>query len=58
MASVQIADADVFTRAKPGFNRLVVIGHSGLVSLEAFRWLYDIGIAVVQIDNDGELVLV
>jgi hypothetical protein len=46
-----------FPRAKPGFNRLVVIGHSGLVSLEALRWLHDVGVAVVQIDNDGELVL-
>src|SRR5271166_3982053 len=46
-----------FTRAKPGFSRLVIIGHSGLVSLEALRWLHDVGIAVVQIDNDCEVIV-
>jgi CRISPR/Cas system-associated endonuclease Cas1 len=45
-----------FSRASPGFNRVVVTGHSGLVSLEALRWLHDIGAAFIQIDHDGQLI--
>ena len=45
-----------FSRASAGFNRLVIIGHSGIVTLEALRWLHDIGAAFVQIDHDGELI--
>jgi len=36
---------------------VVVLGHSGTISLEAFRWLHDIGVAIVQIDADGKLLL-
>ena len=45
-----------FSRASAGFNRLVITGHSGIISLEALRWLHDIGAAFVQIDHDGELI--
>jgi CRISPR-associated endonuclease Cas1 len=45
-----------FARANPGFRRLVVLGHSGIVSLEALRWLSDIGAAFVNIDCDGNLI--
>jgi CRISPR-associated endonuclease Cas1 len=46
----------VYSRVAPGFSRLVVLGHAGTVSLEALRWLNDLGIAFVQIDKDGRLV--
>ena len=31
-----------FSRATAGLKRLVIVGHSGIVSLEALRWLHDI----------------
>jgi CRISPR-associated protein Cas1 len=37
-------------------QRLVVLGHAGTVSLEALRWLRDVGAAFIQIDADGSLV--
>lgn len=46
----------VYGRVAPGFSRLVVLGHAGTVSLEALRWLNDLGIVYVQIDKDGRLV--
>ena len=45
-----------FNRAKPGIDRLVVEGHSGMVSLDALRWLRDVGAEFVQIDNDGTVI--
>jgi CRISPR-associated endonuclease Cas1 len=48
----------MLNRATCGVKRLVLLGHSGTVSLEALRWLHDIGAAVVQIDADGQVVLV
>jgi CRISPR-associated endonuclease Cas1 len=46
----------VFARATAGIKRLVVHGHEGFISLEAIRWLADLGIAFIQIDRDGRLV--
>ena len=46
----------VYSRVTPGFSRLVVLGHAGTITLEALRWLNDLGIAFVQIDKDGRLV--
>jgi CRISPR-associated endonuclease Cas1 len=48
----------VYSRVSPGFSRLVVLGHAGTVSLEALRWLNDLGIGFVQIDKDGRLVII
>ncbi len=45
------------SKAPCGLKRLVILGHSGTVSLEALRWLRDVKAAVVQIDADGQLVL-
>jgi CRISPR-associated endonuclease Cas1 len=45
-----------FTKATCGIKRLVIIGHSGVISLEGVRWLHDIGAALVQIDADGKLL--
>jgi CRISPR/Cas system-associated endonuclease Cas1 len=46
-----------FTKATCGIKRLVLLGHTGIISLEAIRWLHDIGAALVQIDADGQLLL-
>ncbi len=40
-------------RAGCGLERLVLIGHAGYVTLEAFAWLRAIGAALVQIGRDG-----
>lgn len=46
-----------FSKATAGLRRLVVLGHTGTVSLEALRWLHDIGAAFVQIDADGQVII-
>jgi CRISPR-associated endonuclease Cas1 len=45
-----------YTRAGHGLSRLVVLGSTGSVSLEALRWLADLGIAFVHLDRDGRLL--
>ena len=42
-----------FNRATSNLNRLVVIGHTGFITLEAMRWIRDVGAAFVQIDGDS-----
>ncbi|MFI5399192.1 MAG: CRISPR-associated endonuclease Cas1 [Candidatus Binatia bacterium] len=46
-----------FPRAMPGFRRVVVLGHAGTVTLEALRWLHDLGIALVQLGSNGEVIV-
>ena len=46
----------VIGRVRPGFGRLVMLGHAGTVTLEALRWLADVGISFTQIDRDGRLI--
>ena len=46
----------VFSKATCGIQRLVILGHSGTLSLEAVRWLHDIQAAIIQIDADGKLL--
>lgn len=45
-----------FSRVGSGLSRLVLIGHAGYVTLEALRWLNDVGAALIQLDRNGELV--
>jgi CRISPR-associated protein Cas1 len=45
-------------RATAGLKRIVVTGHSGFVTLEALRWIRDVGASFVQIDSDGNLITV
>lgn len=40
-----------------GLKRLVIIGHSGTVSLDALRWLHDVGAAFVHLDADGHVIV-
>jgi CRISPR-associated endonuclease Cas1 len=46
----------VFAKALADIQRLVVIGHEGVITLEALRWLSDAGVAFLQIDRDGEII--
>ena len=46
----------VYSRATHGLSRLIVLGHEGFVTLEALRWLVDLGIAYQQIDRDGRVL--
>ncbi len=45
-----------FNRATSGLKRLVVIGRTGFVTLDALQWLNGIDAALVQLGPDGELV--
>lgn len=45
-----------FTRSSRQLRRLVVIGHTGTVSLDALRWLRDVGCAFIQVDGDGAII--
>jgi len=46
----------LLSRATCGLKRLVVLGHAGTVSLEALRWLHEIGASFVQLGADGEII--
>lgn len=43
-------------RATARLSRLVVIGHTGFITLEAMRWVRDVGATFAQIDTDGTIV--
>lgn len=44
-------------RATCDLKRLVVLGHSGTASLEALRWIHDVGAAFIQLDADGTVIV-
>lgn len=43
-------------RATGRLRRVVVLGHTGTITLDAIRWLADIGAGYVQIDRDGRVL--
>jgi CRISPR-associated endonuclease Cas1 len=45
-----------YHRVTSNLRRLVLIGHTGYITLDALRWLHDIGAALVHIDADGQLL--
>jgi CRISPR-associated endonuclease Cas1 len=45
-----------YPRVRSGLERLVVIGRNGTVTLEAMRWLADLGIGYIHVDRDGSLL--
>jgi CRISPR-associated endonuclease Cas1 len=45
-------------RSQRNIRRVVVLGHVGEITLEAVRWCADVGIALVQLDSDGRVLLV
>jgi CRISPR-associated endonuclease Cas1 len=44
------------TRSQRTVRRLVLLGHTGSITLEAIRWCADTGVAITQIDADGRLL--
>ncbi len=46
-----------FARATCGIRRVVILGGAGYMSLEAVRWLTDVGASLVHIDRDGRLLM-
>jgi CRISPR-associated endonuclease Cas1 len=47
-----------FARVGSGLKRVVVVGNSGTVSLDALQWMRGINAPFIHINNDGELVSV
>lgn len=47
-----------FARVAPELERVVILGRSGTVTLDATAWLHDLGIPLIQIDHDGTLITV
>ena len=45
-----------YHRATSKLRRLVLIGHTGYITLDALRWLHDVGAALIHIDADGQLL--
>jgi CRISPR-associated endonuclease Cas1 len=45
-----------YHRVTSKLRRLILIGHTGYITLDALRWLHDIGAALVHIDADGQLL--
>ena len=43
-------------RATGRLRRLVVLGHTGAITLEAIRWLADVGAGYLQVDQDGRVL--
>src|SRR5436305_3820262 len=37
-------------------RRLVIVGRTGYATLEAIRWLRDVGAALVHLDADGQVL--
>ena len=46
-----------FTRAERSLKRLVVMGHAGTVTLDAVQWLHDVGVSLIHVGHDGELLV-
>lgn len=45
-----------FNRATSGLKRLVISGDSGFVTLDALRWLQEVGVAFLQVGYDNEIL--
>src|SRR5215203_5953482 len=44
-------------RAQRTVRRIVILGHTGHITLEAVRWCHDTGIAIVHLDTNGSILL-
>jgi CRISPR-associated endonuclease Cas1 len=47
-----------FSRLDRELKRVVIIGHTGTITLDAVRWLHGVGVPLVHLDTDGTLFLV
>jgi CRISPR-associated protein Cas1 len=48
----------IYDRADRSLIRLVVRGHAGSLSLEAIRWLTDVGVGLICLDTDSRILAV
>jgi CRISPR-associated endonuclease Cas1 len=48
--------SDTYPRATCPFHRILILGHTGYISLEAVRWCHELGIGVVHLDADRSLL--
>jgi len=48
---------NVLHKATAHLKRLVVIGHTGYITLEAIRWLHDVKAGLLQVDVTGDVLL-
>src|SRR5437867_9030495 len=48
----------VFSRVDQQLKRLVIIGHAGIISLDAIRWLHGVGVPLIHLDTNGTIFLV
>jgi CRISPR-associated protein Cas1 len=46
-----------WNRATGGLRRLIVGAHSGYLSIEAVRWCHEMSVAVLVLDDDGDVLL-
>jgi CRISPR-associated endonuclease Cas1 len=46
----------VFSRATHGISCLIVIGSAGFITFEAIGWLHRLGIALIHLDRDGNIL--
>ena len=44
-------------RVGHGLRRLVIIGSDGIITLEALRWISDVGAAFVMLERDGSVLV-
>ncbi len=47
-----------YARAQRQLRRLVILGHTGFLTLEAIRWCADIGVTLLHLDGDQRLLTV
>jgi CRISPR-associated endonuclease Cas1 len=45
------------SRAERFIKRIVIIGHAGMVTLDALQWLHDVGVGLMHLGHDGELLV-
>jgi CRISPR-associated endonuclease Cas1 len=45
-----------YARATHGISRVVVLGSDGFITLESVRWLHGLGIALIHLDRDGNIL--
>lgn len=45
-----------FRRSSRELHRILLLGHEGYLTLEAIRWMTDVGIGFVHLDRDGRVI--
>src|SRR5712691_3426493 len=48
---------DRFSRIDRDLKRVVIIGHTGAITLEAIRWLHGVGVPLIHLDSTGRVFI-